>query len=511
MALTKPPVLPAWAESGDKVQPSNAEIQTGWPLSNVPPARQRWNWLLNFLANGVRYLTRRGIADWGSDETYEIGDRVQGPDGLTYKALTQNTNKTPASNPSDWTRWGFTASELGTELNKLDAKASCRVATTANLGALSGLLTIDGVTLVAGDRVLVKDQTTGSQNGIYVAAAGAWSRATDADDGTKLTSGATVPVEEGTANADTLFMLTADGVITIGITALVFAAVNGNVGTAGTYNSVTVDAKGRVISGSNLSSLVHGQCRLAKSGANLVLSPFSGNKLIINGAAQTVPSAGVSLAATGLTVSALYYIYAYMNAGTMTLEASATGHSTDATTGVEIKTGDATRTLVGMARPITGPAWQDTAAQRFVRSWFNEPSKNVFNYFTSDKSTASSTSVEVGSASERCEFLSWANENCSFFTAGSFYNSSGGNNDAYMTAGLDITSIAGSPINTTNYALTGGIAGVSAGVYSHAPAALSGNQVLTEGYHFMTILGCQISGGTAVWKVDTNLNLLITR
>lgn len=245
MALTKPPVLPAWAESGDKVQPSNAEIQTGWPLSNVPPARQRWNWLLNFLANGVRYLTRRGIADWGSDETYEIGDRVQGPDGLTYKALTQNTNKTPASNPSDWTRWGFTASELGTELNKLDAKASCRVATTANLGALSGLLTIDGVLLVAGDRVLVKDQTIGSQNGIYVAAAGAWSRATDADDGAKLTSGATVPVEAGTANADTMWMLTTDGTITIGVTSLTFVLVAGNTGFAKT-NAVNTFTKGQI-------------------------------------------------------------------------------------------------------------------------------------------------------------------------------------------------------------------------------------------------------------------------
>lgn len=119
MALTKPPVIPAWAEAGDKVQPSNAEIQAGWPLSNVPPSRQRFNWLLNFLANGVRYLTRRGLPDWGAGETYEIGDRVQGPDGLTYKSLTQNTNKTPAANPMDWERWGFTAAELGTTGGKL--------------------------------------------------------------------------------------------------------------------------------------------------------------------------------------------------------------------------------------------------------------------------------------------------------------------------------------------------------------------------------------------------------
>lgn len=112
MALTKPPVLPAWAETGDKVQPTNAEIQAGWPLSNVPPARQRWNWILNFVANGIRYLTRRGLPDWANDETYEIGDCTRGPDGLSYKALTQNINKTPADNPTDWELWAFNASGL---------------------------------------------------------------------------------------------------------------------------------------------------------------------------------------------------------------------------------------------------------------------------------------------------------------------------------------------------------------------------------------------------------------
>jgi phage-related tail fiber protein len=304
MALTKPPVLPAWAEAGDKVQPSNAEIQAGWPLSNVPPARQRWNWLLNFLANGIRYLTRRGLPDWGADETYEIGDRVQGPDGLTYKALTQNTNKTPAVNPTDWARWGFTAAELGTELNKLDAKASCRVATTANLAALSGLLTIDGVVLVAGDRVLVKDQTTSSQNGIYVVAAGAWTRATDADDGAKLTSGATVPVEAGTAQADTLWLLTADGAITVGVTALTFVVINGNVGTPGTYNQVTVDAKGRVIAGSSLANTKQIEGLTASVAGNALTVTYAGgtldfrNTVLNNG----TPIAGVAVPSNSITI-----------------------------------------------------------------------------------------------------------------------------------------------------------------------------------------------------------------
>lgn len=103
-----------------------------------------------------------------------------------------------------------------------DFKDSVRAATTANI-TLSGAQTIDGVSVVAGDRVLVKDQSTGADNGIYVAAAGAWARATDADTGGELSASATIPVEEGTANADTLWMLTTNGAITIGATSLTFA------------------------------------------------------------------------------------------------------------------------------------------------------------------------------------------------------------------------------------------------------------------------------------------------
>lgn len=79
----------------------------------------------------------------------------------------------------------------------LDVKASVRVATTENLSALSGLLTVDGQVLVAGDRVLVKDQTATSANGIYVVAAGAWTRATDVDAWDEL-PGAFTFVEQGT-------------------------------------------------------------------------------------------------------------------------------------------------------------------------------------------------------------------------------------------------------------------------------------------------------------------------
>lgn len=129
----------------------------------------------------------------------------------------------PTAAPGTATTQLATTAFVSAAITGGDFKDSVRVASTANIAALTGLLTIDGVVLVAGDRVLVKDQGTGADNGIYVAAAGAWARATDADTGAELSPGATIPVEAGTVNADTQWTLTTDGTVTIGTTALVFA------------------------------------------------------------------------------------------------------------------------------------------------------------------------------------------------------------------------------------------------------------------------------------------------
>ena len=107
----------------------------------------------------------------------------------------------------------------------LDAKASVRIASTANL-TLSGSQTIDGVTVVANDRVLVKDQTTPAQNGIYLVQSGAWTRATDADSWTELVS-AYVWVEQGTANADSGWVCTVDQGGTLGTTNVTWVQFSG--------------------------------------------------------------------------------------------------------------------------------------------------------------------------------------------------------------------------------------------------------------------------------------------
>lgn len=118
----------------------------------------------------------------------------------------------------------WVASYVADELAKLDRKQSVRVATTANI-VLSGAQTIDGVAVIAGDRVLVKSQTLAKDNGIYVAANGAWARAKDADASVDVTSGLSVPVEEGATLANTFWQLVTDGVIVLGTTALTFQNV----------------------------------------------------------------------------------------------------------------------------------------------------------------------------------------------------------------------------------------------------------------------------------------------
>ena len=111
----------------------------------------------------------------------------------------------------------------------LDFKDSVRVATTANISISTAPAAIDGVTLSSDDRVLVKDQSTGSQNGLYVfnGSGSAMTRATDADANSEVTSGMFTFVTEGSVNADSGFVLTTDGSITVGTTALAFAQFSG--------------------------------------------------------------------------------------------------------------------------------------------------------------------------------------------------------------------------------------------------------------------------------------------
>jgi len=99
------------------------------------------------------------------------------------------------------------------------SKPPCVAATTAAI-TLSGEQTIDDIAVVEGDRVLVKDQATGSEDGIYECSAGAWSRVNDWNASDDLISGVTVPVAGGTANGLKIFMITYSGDYTVDSTSI---------------------------------------------------------------------------------------------------------------------------------------------------------------------------------------------------------------------------------------------------------------------------------------------------
>ncbi len=112
--------------------------------------------------------------------------------------------------------------------NGLSVKAPCRVATIAAI-TLSAPQTVNGVAVIAGDRVLVKNQVATATNGIYVVAAGAWVRATDADASAEVKAGMYVSCAEGTDvtdGADSAYVLTTNNPITLGVTGLTFEKFN---------------------------------------------------------------------------------------------------------------------------------------------------------------------------------------------------------------------------------------------------------------------------------------------
>ena len=136
-----------------------------------------------------------------------------------------------------------------------DIKRAVRVTTTGPI-ALSGLQTIDGVALQAGDRVLVKDQANPAQNWIYTASTAAWARALDASTDAQCAPGHVIIVQAGSYFAGALLQLTNTVPPQVGTTALNFGLLFGRSGvTAGSYRQVSVDVMGRVMSGSNPTTL----------------------------------------------------------------------------------------------------------------------------------------------------------------------------------------------------------------------------------------------------------------
>lgn len=183
----------------------------------------------------------------------------------------------------------------------LSWKAAVRVATTANgtlASAFANGSTVDGVTLATGDRILLKNQTTAADNGIYtVNASGAPTRATDADTAAELLQAA-VFVQEGTTNADTAWVNTTNAPITVGSTSLTFAQFSGGAGiTAGaglTLTGTTIDVvsgNGGIVVNANNITLTAADASLTINSSGIKQTPgTAGQVSLTNGSGVVTPT-----------------------------------------------------------------------------------------------------------------------------------------------------------------------------------------------------------------------------
>jgi hypothetical protein len=228
-----------------------------------------------------------------------------GVSGATTLFSVATTSGTIANTPSGSTDIANKA-YVDTVAQGLDTKASVVAGTTANI-TLSGTQTVDGVVLIAGDRVLVKNQTTTANNGLYLCAAGSWTRTTDMDTWAEV-PGAYVFVEQGSTWADTGWVCTSDAGGTIGVTAITWAQFSGagtgvssiNFGSTGltpssvTTGAVTVAGTLAVASGgTNITSYAVGDIIYASTtGVLSKLADVATGNALISGGVNTAPSYG---------------------------------------------------------------------------------------------------------------------------------------------------------------------------------------------------------------------------
>lgn len=237
------------------------------------------------VAADIPSLTAAKISNFDTQVRTSRLDQMAAPTAAVSLNSQQITNLADPTNAQD----AATKAYVDATKQGLDVKDSVRAATTAAI-TLSGTQTVDGVALAVGDRVLVKDQGSAAANGLYLVAAGAWTRTTDANTSAKVTAGLFTFVSEGTVNADSGWVLTTNDAIVLDTTALSFTQFSGAgqitagagltktgntidvastgggsltitadsinltsgiITTPGTYRSVTIDTYGRATAGTN--------------------------------------------------------------------------------------------------------------------------------------------------------------------------------------------------------------------------------------------------------------------
>jgi hypothetical protein len=382
----------------------------------------------------------------------------------------------------------------------LDPKDSVRAISTTTI-TLSAPQTIDGVSLIAGDRVLVAGQggnitTANAANGIYVVAAGAWTRAADASSAGQLTSGAYSFVEEGSSFQSTGWVLNTTGAITIGTTAIKFTQFSG----AGTY---TADGNAVKLTGNQFAWTVadtsltqNGSGALVNLATNSGLQTASGLRLFLdtNSGLQTL-SSGTSILLNGTTLSK----------GASGLQVAALGiTNTEIATAAAIAltklaTTTASRALVTSAGGVITPATTTAAEIDFVSGVTSAIQTQFTGKANTTLSNVSATAIAadlLASADVTNNLGSDAKEWLTTWTQNINHSSSGTPNLSIATTGNN-----GSVVLSANG--TGNL-DVQATKRRQSENSASSN-FMEEQYHDALTLTANISSATTISALTTAL------
>jgi len=290
-----------------------------------------------------------------------IGGSVPAAATFTLMATTTGTVANTPVNPTDLANKSY----VDAYIQGLSFKQPAQVATTANI-TLSGLQTIDGYTTLVGDRVLVKNQSSQANNGIYVAASGAWVRSSDANTYAELVA-AFLFVENGTTQSGSAWVSTIPQNGTLGTTPITFsqfsntsvytagtgltlssyqfsitntAVTPGSYGSASSVGTFTVNAQGQLTSaGSTAISIAPSQINAAIPNSSLANSSITvnGTSISLGGSGSITASAPYALTiGTGLSGSSYNGSSAVTiaNTGVLSFSAGTTGLTpSSATTG----------------------------------------------------------------------------------------------------------------------------------------------------------------------------------
>ena len=254
--------------------------------------------------------------------------------------------------------------------------------------------------------------------------------------------------------------------------------------------------------------VARGDCQLQfTDSTHITLFPFKGNQVTLpDGSTLTIPSAGTAAlisstflngaGGSALSASTGYFVYLFNNGGTPALDFSATGHSTDTTSGIEIKTGVSTRVLVGFVFVDGSTHFNDSATKRNVASWFNPRLKQGISTYSIDRTTTSSTFVELNAETE----IEVSVLGTPAMQVSTYGISSEASTNNYQT---------GIGVNSTTTATLSSGASVGSGGGNGNNMTVSGVISLAEGHSTLSLLGNIVGGTTLTHKAGGGLTALV--